>query len=238
MATETLRKFQVTSPRRVAPLPTCLLAAGFGLFWLVSVPECRAADPAPKSTTETPVAGEGIYRLGESELPVGGGNYDYFTADRDPGLAKYLAILTGRHASERVWALFWAGKYSEPLGDCEYALVRFPNHPRALNLMAEIAKATNQPSMAITYFEYALKLYPQYAFTHAQYGHFLIDIGAVAAGVRELREALRLDPDQFQAKAWLSQALASHPELREVAPDSASSASVPGRSAGEPKGNR
>ena len=141
------------------------------------------------------------------------GNYDYFTANLDPALAKYLSLVTHRHAGERVWAAYRAGRYPEAIADCKYALERFPNHPRALHLIGEIAKLTNQPTVTIPYYEYALRLYPQYAFTHAQYGNYLIDIGAVTAGVGQLREALRLDPNQFQARAWLSEALTEHPEL-------------------------
>jgi len=212
----------------------CVSAASLGF-----VPLCHAAAaPASPGTTGTPSAGEGRPLPGEGDTPVGGGNYDYFTAVSTPGLAKYLEILTNRHVGERVWARFWSGNYNEPLGDCEYALERFPNHPRALHLLGEIAKATNQVSMAIPYFEYALKLYPQYGFTHAQYGHYLIDIGAVPAGVGELREALRLEPKQFQARAWLAEALAAHPELGTEVPVTGSAAGGSAPPSGSPQGKR
>ncbi len=195
-----------------------------------------SAAGAPNSSTTagtTPVVG-GNPSGGDVENPMGGGNYDYFTADQDPGLSKYLALVSHRHVGEVVWARFWSGNYTEPLADCRYALERFPNHPRALHLVGEIAKITNQVSLAIPYFEYALRLYPQYGFTHAQYGHYLVDIGAFTAGVVELREALRLEPKQFQAKAWLAEALAAHPELGEEkpAPGSATGATAPKTSGG------
>jgi len=134
------------------------------------------------------------------------GVYDYFTADHDPLVKAYLAAANKRHASEAVWRLYRAGIYTEPLGDCKYVLERFPNHPRALHLMTEIAKAIDQPSIPIEYFESALKRFPQYGFTRAQYGRYLVEIGAVSAGIRELEEALRLDPNQIQARAWLAEA--------------------------------
>lgn len=195
---------------------TCLaLVAGIAILGLPlgSVGTGRAQSGAPPQRTGvigSTVDGEGRGPLRAGEL----GNYDYFTARQRADLGGYLTMVTNRHASESVWALFWAGKYEEPQGDCEYVLARFPNHPRALHLIGEIAKAKNDVSLAIPYFENALRLYPQYAFTHAQYGDYLIGIGLYAAGVGQLREALRIDPKQFQAKAWLTEALAKHPELK------------------------
>lgn len=185
-----------------------LAAAGLGHPGGAGVPRAGAQ----ASPTEPPMTG-GVVQPGEGDGPRSGGNYDYFTAHLRPELAKYLSLVTARHASERVWAVFREGQFAEPLGDCKYTLERFPNHPRGLHLIGEIAKAMNQASMAIPYYENALRLYPQYAFTHAQYGRYLIEIGAVPAGVSQLREALRIEPTQFQAKAWLSEALARHPDL-------------------------
>ena len=194
----------------------------------VSVAQAQTAPVPPTGPTFSGGAGE-------TEGPRGGGNYDYFTANLRPDLGRYLSQVTARHASERVWAVFRAGKYSEPLGDCKYALERFPNHPRALHLIGEIAKVTNEVTLAIPYFEYALQLYPQYAFTHAQYGHYLIDIGATQAGVGQLREALRIDPNQFQAKAWLAETLADHPELaKDSSTPAPKSAPAPAPSDGDP----
>ena len=193
---------------RLLTIPLALLAAaGLGLPWVDSIPNARAQ----ASPTEPPLRGPSPIEDGDGER--GGGNYDYFTANLRPELAKYLSLVTARHASERVWAVFREGQYAEPLGDCRYTLERFPNHPRGLHLIGEIAKAMNQASMAIPFYENALRLYPQYAFTHAQYGRYLIEIGAVPAGVSQLREALRIDPTQFQAKAWLSEAMARHPDM-------------------------
>lgn len=199
------------------------LLLGFGLGWATPRPAFGQAVPppptgAPPTAAAPPVVGGNPSAKNPDNPASGGGNYDYFTADLDPGLSKYLAIVSYRHVGQIVWTRFWSGNYTEPLADCRYALERFPNHPRALHLVGEIAKATNQPAMAIPYFEFALKMYPQYSFTHAQYGHYLIDIGATSAGVVELREALRLDPKQFQAKAWLAEALAAHPELGTAGP--------------------
>ncbi len=163
---------------------------------------------------------------------------DYFIANLNPETKLQLFLVDRAHASERTWKLFFAGKYQDPIADCEYALRYFPNHPGALHLMAEIAKATNQDSMAIGYFERALKLYPQYAYTHAQYGHFLVEIGATNAGIAEFMEALRIDPDFIQARAWLEEALPPGAGKALMMPRTTAKADSSGSRAGPPGGGR
>ncbi len=124
-----------------------------------------------------------------------------------PRLKTWLVLVERGHASEPTWAFYRAGRYTDALSDCKYTLARFANHPGALFLLGEIAKQTQQPYMPIEYFEAALKLYPQRAYTHAQYGRYLIEIGGTSAGIAELREALRLDPNQLQARVWLADAV-------------------------------
>lgn len=130
---------------------------------------------------------------------------DYYAAGLDPKLKTWLALVERGHVNERVWNAYRAGQYGVALDDAKYALTRFPNHPRVLGLVGEIGKATGQLSVPITYYEQALNKYPQYAFTHAQYGHFLVEIGAVGAGAAELQEALRLNPNLVSARAWLNE---------------------------------
>jgi tetratricopeptide (TPR) repeat protein len=132
---------------------------------------------------------------------------DYFTAALYPEVKNELNTVELYHVNDRDWKAYFDHQYEAPLGDCKFALGYFPNHPRVLFLLGEIAKAINQPSMPIEYFERALQLYPQYAFTHAQYGRYLIEIGGLNAGIAELREAVRLDPNLLQAQEWLAEAL-------------------------------
>ena len=155
------------------------------------------------------------------EQSIGGSQAgaDYFQAPYDPRVKAWLTLVEGRHASERVWKLFRAGDNNDALEDTQYTLARFPNHPRALNLLVEIGKATDQTSMPLSYFEKALKYYPQHGFTHAQYGRYLVQIGATSAGIAEFTEALRLDPDLLQARVWLNEVqpgLRSQPAPRDT----------------------
>ena len=162
---------------------------------------------------------------------------DYFSASLNPAVLAYLTAIENRHASERVWKLYRAGSYNEPLEDSKYTLARFPNHPRALHLLGEIAKATNNTSMPIPYFEGALRLFPQHAYTHAQYGHYLVEIGAVNAGMAELMEALRLDPNQLQAQAWLAEARPAETE-KQKAPQDGAKGNHAGPGADRPDGSQ
>jgi tetratricopeptide (TPR) repeat protein len=162
---------------------------------------------------------------------------DYFTASLNAETKYTLFLVERAHASERTWKLFFAGKYYEgPIADCEYALRYFPNHPGVLHMMGEISRATNQDSMAIGCFERALKLYPQHALTHAQYGHYLFEIGAANAGIAELLEALQLDPDQLQARAWLDEALPPGTRKGQPPPRDVAKSDSSGSRSGPPRG--
>jgi tetratricopeptide (TPR) repeat protein len=130
-------------------------------------------------------------------------NQDYFTADLYPEVHQTLLLVQSAHMTEDDIRYFNEGKYSLMIGDMKYTLDKFPNHPRALHIMCEISKKSEDFSTPIRCFEKALKLYPQHAYTHAQYGKYLLDIGSAAAGIQELQEALRIDPDLVNAQAWL-----------------------------------
>ena len=131
---------------------------------------------------------------------------DYFTADLYPEVTALLANVTKNHFDERVFRNFREGDITWAQSDCEYVLAHFSNHPGALHLYAEIGKKIGKPSLAMLAFETAIKDYPQYAYTHAQYGRFLVEQGAVVPGIMELQEALRLDPHLVPARAWLQEA--------------------------------
>lgn len=194
------------------------------IYWaLLPLLAIGQPDPVVKSQDTSPI-----------ETKVGA---DYFTARFDPNLREYLISCETTHAKDLTWGYYRTGLYSEALADCKYTLARFPNHPGALFLMGEIAKVTRQTSMPINYFEAALKSYPQYAYTHAQYGHYLIEIGAISAGVAELREALRLDPDQLQARAWLAEVLTPGAGQGPIAPSDSTKGGTAGAGAERLRGS-
>ena len=83
---------------------------------------------------------------------------------------------------------------------------RFPNHPRALEVLSAIARMVNSPSMSLPYFEGAVRLYLQYALIHAQFGVYLVDIGQLEVGSRELTKVSELGATLSLAQAWLARA--------------------------------
>jgi hypothetical protein len=136
---------------------------------------------------------------------------DYFVAD-PRGL---LHTVERVHLHAGVWKNFSTGQYEFALADVKYTLDRFANHPKALALLGAIAKMTKTPSLPIPYFEKALRLYPQYALTHAQFGAYLVDIGKIDEGIARLKRAVHIDPNLALAHAWLGNAYykSGKPEL-------------------------
>lgn len=130
---------------------------------------------------------------------------DYYKRTSDGRVAALLRNVEKNHMIRQHKDRLGALQYD--LGDLKYTLWVFPNHPRALYLIGEHANAGDNPGLALPYFERALQLYPDYGYTRAQYGQFLVSIGATAVGIRELESALRLDPSLVVARAWLSDAL-------------------------------
>lgn len=132
---------------------------------------------------------------------------DYFTARGDPATQEYLRLVEFAHTSKVMdWIL--QKRMNNALSDIKYTLERFPNHPKGLQLISSFAHLTKDPALPIPYFDNALRLYPQYALTRAQYGSYLVDIGRLNAGIAELKQALEMDSNLAVGHAWLAKAYA------------------------------
>ncbi len=160
-------------------------------------------------------------------------NQDYFTVENGtPDEREFINVVERPHLGPKTnprgfWKYFNAGRYMDSFVDLRYVLCVFPNHPRALQLLCVVSKLVNMPDIPVAYFEKAIKLFPNRAFTHAQYGAYLVDLGESTAGIMELEKALTLDPDLLQARAWLSKA------RRELGlPDTSAVTGAPALSAG------
>jgi len=143
-----------------------------------------------------------------ADSKVGGEHYnlDYFTATQNPQTKHLLDLVEAHHLDEDVWTNLRAGDFEPALASVLYTLRRFPNHPTALQLIGSIARLTNNQSIALFHYKKALSLFPQYAFTHAQYGKYLVELGKVNEGIAELKEAIKMDPKLAAAYAWLAKA--------------------------------
>ncbi len=139
---------------------------------------------------------------------------DYFTADEDPINKNYLRVGDANH-TDKIMVWLRQERIENAVSEVKYMLERFPNHPKVLMLGGLVAKINKTPSFLIPYYERALKLYPQYALTRAQYGSYLVDIGNPNAGIAKLKEAMKMDPKLVQAYVWLAKAYyqSGNPEL-------------------------
>jgi tetratricopeptide (TPR) repeat protein len=68
-----------------------------------------------------------------------------------------------------------------------------------------IAQTTHRKKLPIEYFKKAIRLFPQYAITRAQYGAYLKDIGRLPEAIKELKLATKVDPSMVEAYAWLAE---------------------------------
>ena len=189
---------------------------GFGLFVLalVCVPtalsQTPSSDPNSANFSHFTPNSDGTYRFSNrSGTAI---NQDYYEYDKGeaPGLGREKGLLRKveiYHCSDKQWKMFAEGSYTALGKDLRYTLERFVNHPTALALLGSLARVTDEPTMAIRYFEHALKLYPQHPFTHALFGKYLVDIEAFDAGIARMEVAIEKEGRMGLYHAWLAEAL-------------------------------
>jgi tetratricopeptide (TPR) repeat protein len=118
--------------------------------------------------------------------------FDYFTAAQD-GNSGHLKLVEQYHV-DTVPPQISANKLNYALGDLIYALDRYPNHPRALQLIGMVAQMLKKNALAIERYQKAIEQFPRYALTHAQYGVYLVGIGNVDEGIEMLKRSIEIDP--------------------------------------------
>lgn len=152
---------------------------------------------------------------------------DYF----DPTFKNELSTVERYHLTkETFWRLFESKNYSDALSDLKFILRYFPNHPKALQLMELVTKTIHEPFLAVPYYDRAVRLYPQYAITQAQYGNCLVGIGKTEEGITRLEQAIEINPRLAAAYNWLSEAYtkAGNPEKARQAAEKAKELSAKG----------
>ena len=138
----------------------------------------------------------------EAQRPI---DQDYFTANEFPNIKGLLQSVDTHHTSKAADWIF-RGSMHYAIDELRYTLDTFPNHPKALQLIGVVSKIKKLPEIAIPFYEKALRLYPQYALTYAQYGGYLTDIGRVEEGIAKLQKAIEIDPNLALAFDSLSKA--------------------------------
>src|SRR5688500_13355544 len=132
--------------------------------------------------------------------------YDYFDAGKDRTVKQRLQAVEQYHMNKDVFDNIASGKYKYALGDIDFTLRYFPNHPRGLQLLTTVAALTKNRALPISYFEKAIALYPTHAITHAQYGWYLVTIGDLDKGIQTLKYAIEMDPKLTAGHVWLAHA--------------------------------
>jgi Tfp pilus assembly protein PilF len=165
------------------------------------------------------IAAELPYAMAQGEANLI--NRDYF-GDSDLPVQQARSNIQRFHIEPATRAIR-EGNFSAALGDIDFALRYFPNHPTALQLLGMVAQLQKKPALAIRYYERAVSLFPQYAITQAQYGAYLVAVENVKEGLEKLQKAVEIDPKLAPAHAALAKAYikAGDMELARQAADQA-----------------
>ena len=130
---------------------------------------------------------------------------NYFLKDSHRATRQQISNVNKHHLKKALRHLA-SQKPARAIPELNFTLRYVPNHPKALQLMGLVGKLTNRTKMAEQYFAQAIRVFPQYALTHAQYGKFLVDIGRFEEGIEELEKAQSIQPDLKTVFVWLSEA--------------------------------
>ncbi|MGE0823683.1 MAG: tetratricopeptide repeat protein [Candidatus Binatia bacterium] len=134
-------------------------------------------------------------------------DHDYFAmqADTEDPHSRWLVNDIERNHLDKAILYTRQGRLKEAINDCVYLLQRLVNHPKGLAVFGMVAKLAKQPSLPLKFYENALRLYPEYAITHAQYGKYLAEIGNPKAGMQRLKRAIEIDPKLQVSYTWLAE---------------------------------
>ena len=138
-------------------------------------------------------------------------NRDYFAIASDADSYRLIPIVENGHLGPKsnprgFWPQYTGGRLELAVNELKYVLWVFPNHPRALHLLGIVSKEMKDTAIPIAFYEKALRLFPERAYTRAQYGAYLVDIGERAQGMMQLEKSLQMDPSSLPARAWLDKA--------------------------------
>ena len=132
-------------------------------------------------------------------------NKDYFKAGENADNKELLGNVERNHMGASNFYKHWVrGELGAAIADLRYTLWVFPNHAKALHYLGRLSILSKEPTVAIPYFEKAIEMFPEYAYTRAQFGAYLSDIGQLDAAIEMLDQALVMDAGLAPAHAWLS----------------------------------
>lgn len=146
------------------------------------------------------------------------GPFDYYDTRTTP--TKAYALVESAHLGPKTQLMLRQGDKCGYWGDLDYTLRAFPNHPKALTMMAQFLKTNVACSIAGPasgssstldlvdqiehggwegrtmeyYFETAIRYRPQYTETRVLYARALAGAGKHDDAVKRLQETLKQDP--------------------------------------------
>lgn len=88
-----------------------------------------------------------------------------------------------------------------------YFLPRWPNHPKALQIVSEVALRTHDPAYALRWFTKGIDAFPRVYQTYVLYGIYLYRSEQYSKAEKEFRTAVTLAPDSSETNYNLGLAL-------------------------------
>lgn len=133
---------------------------------------------------------------------IGWSIYDSMIAPRNPG---DLAYLEGNN-------LFEDGHYERALAKYDEALSEDRNHIHAMRGRAQSLMQLGQSTRALTAFNTAIALTPEFGATYANRGVLHDRMGRYEKAVEDYERALALDPELAEGPHWLTRFLRNQPQ--------------------------
>ncbi len=133
---------------------------------------------------------------------VGWSIYDSMIAPRNPG---DLAYLEGNN-------LFEDGHYERALQKYDEALSEDRNHIHAMRGRAQSLMQLGQSTQALTAFNTAIALTPEFGATYANRGVLHDRMGRYENAIEDYERALALDPELVEGPHWLTRFLRNQPQ--------------------------
>lgn len=133
---------------------------------------------------------------------IGWSMYDSMIAPRNPG---DLAYLEGNN-------LFEDGHYERALAKYDEALNEDRSHIHAMRGRAQSLMQLGQSTQALTAFNTAIALTPEFGATYANRGVLHDRMGRYEQAIEDYERALALDPELAEGPHWLTRFLRNQPQ--------------------------
>lgn len=135
--------------------------------------------------------------LHAAEVPEWRRPHDYYATDAES--RHLLKMVEGHHLNQGIGKMD-RGEYGYAKQDFDFILRYFPNDPKALLRMGELARRSGKPEEAVPYFQKAIRMFPDRAPTYTAYGVFLHRSGKLKEAIQEYRKSLKLDPTSAETQ--------------------------------------